>query len=132
MPRFRKPKFKATDVVVCIETYGHAGGVVKRNARRRGDDPAVRLHPHRWALDGSTDSEIHAQQQKIPPPPPHVPEFSRPVPPIPDDEAAVATVDFQIGLLGATKVFKGQRFRRDAKIVKDNPDYFRTPPQPIA
>ena len=56
----------------------------------------------------------------------HAPEFYRPAPPIPDDEAAVATVSLQIG---ATYLQKGrQRVRRDAPFVKGNEQYFVTVP----
>src|SRR4051794_35141305 len=103
MPRVKpKRKFKDDEVVVCWMPYATSEYTIPHGTRLRGAHPAVRANPNWFVPDGTPESEIPRAEIV---PEEHAPEFYRHAPPIPDDEAAVATVNLQIG---ATYLQKGQ------------------------
>lgn len=132
MPRVKskRPKFKDTDVVIAWQAVAvdtpEGEFTIARGTRLRGSHPAVKAATWCFAADGTPDEEI--PKPPAPDPQPHVPEFYRPAPRIPDEEAAVCVTAFTAG---RRHVAKGQRLRRDDPLVQANAELFRTPPMPV-
>jgi hypothetical protein len=112
----RKKRFGPDDVVVAWQSFAaDVDGrpyTITPKMTLRGDHPVVVAHPWYFANAVAEPTE-------------HQPEFHRPAPPIPDEEAAECVTAFQVGF-GGPKVVKGQTLRKDDPLVVAHPDFFRT------
>jgi hypothetical protein len=130
MPRVlpKKPKFKTDEIVVAWTGFATGHTAVQRGTRLRGDSPLVKGHPQYFVKDGTPANEMPGELDGLVPSPSEPPEFHRPAPPIPDEEACEVAMDVMI----AGRPFRrGQRVRRDDPAVRGNEQFFRTVGQPL-
>jgi hypothetical protein len=124
----KKHPFTAEDVVEAWQSFawdspsGRPFTIVK-GTRLRGDHEVVVGAPWYFVRADAPSEEVPNVWDHVPEPPQHEPEFHRPAPPVPDEDAVVYVMAFQV-LATGVKVVRGQRLHRNDPLVLANPAAF--------
>lgn len=129
--RTKSLKFADDEIVVAWQPFAppSMAGAIQRGTRLRGDDPIVKAHPQFFVPDGTPEREWPSHWDELVENPVRHEKRSDVAAVIPDQEAAIAMDAF---FVDGRYVARGERLRRDDKLVKAHGELFRTPMMPLA